>query len=176
MNSLEYISGFVIGVVIAVVIALLIRLLVKKKLGQNAYEYDERQKAIQGTGYKFAYFTLLICVVLGGIVETALGIGWIGLFPFSILCMWISISVFVTYCVIKDAYFTLQTKRTALMIAFLLIGLINIACVIFDGDPVFADGKFGTIFANLCTGVCTLYLTGVMLVKALAERRQDGEE
>ena len=63
MNSLSYILGFLCGIAVVALVVLLIRLVFKKKSWVLCGEYDERQKAIQGCGYKYAYFTLMIAVI-----------------------------------------------------------------------------------------------------------------
>ena len=91
MNTVPYILGFLCGLIVVAIVALLLRYVLKKKNGVLCGEYDERQKAIQGRGYKYAYFTLMIAVAAGGVFDAWLGVKWIELFPFAMLCLWLSL-------------------------------------------------------------------------------------
>ena len=74
MNSPAYILGFFCGLLAVAVMMFLLRCVLKKKnVGLCSGEYDERQRAIQGLGYKYAFFTLLILVAVGGAVEEIIG-------------------------------------------------------------------------------------------------------
>ena len=180
MKSTAYISGFLAGLAIVVLIVL-IRVFLKRRLGAGVCgnEYDERQKAIQGAGYKYAYTTMLITMTLGGIIENLFGVEWASLFSFAIIGMWLSICVFVTYCVIKDAYFSLRSRRKPLLVISLAAGLINLGIglrnCIFDGGLI-ENGHLDLNFTSLFTGVCCLYLGVMMVVRTIYERRMEESE
>lgn len=176
MNSKAYIMGFLCGLLCVAVVGIIIRKVFKKKLGVNGNEYDERQKAIQGTGYKLAYMTMLGVTIIGGIVENMLGITWCSLFTFALIGMWLSICVFITYCVIRDAYFSLRSRRKPLMIVMLAVGAVNLLIglrnCIFEGG-LFPNGRLELNFSNLLTGACCIYLGVMMLVRTIYERRRE---
>ena len=175
MKENAYMLGFICGLVIVFAVCIVLRIVNRKK---KACEYDERQEAIRGTGFKYAYFTALIVMVLGGIVETMTGVSWCNLFTFALLALWVSICVFTTYCVVKDAYFTLRSKRGLLMVIFLAAGVINL-CIGIDSivrGEILEGGALSLNASNLITGAACAYLFLMMLGYAIYERRRGDSE
>ncbi len=175
MKSAPYILGFFCGLAIVLMISVILRIKFKNKKG---YEYDERQEAIRGTGFKYAYFTAMLIAVIGGIVETMADKSWCSLFPFAMICLWASLCVFITYCVIKDAYFTLRSKRNLLIAIFFMAAAINLYFgieSIISGE-IIVGGALGLNATNLITGASCLYLGAMMLLHSIHERRQEDAE
>lgn len=174
MNGNAYVYGFLCGLMIVAVAVLLMRL-VKR---QRNSEYDERQEAVRGRGFKLAYFTAIIALVLGGCVELLLDVAWCGLFSFAMLALWLSICVFTTYCVVKDAYFTLRSKRKALIFIFFAAGAINLVIGVRSivAGELLVGGVLSLHSVNLLTGACCLYLGAMMIVRSLWERNRGDAE
>ena len=172
MKSKAYSLGFITGIIIVAIVITIIRVFLKRKTDVFSNEYDERQKAIQGVGYKIAYMTTLGLIALGGIASM-----WVEEFPlsmleFAITVIWISICVFVTYCIMKDAYLSFRARRKTLLAIWLAAGAVNIAmCFI----PMISGETDALSYTNLLTGIALVYLSAVMGVKALIERK-GGEE
>ena len=176
MKSLPYILGFLCGLAAVAVAVLIIRYVFKKKDSLFCGEYDERQKAVQGCGYKYAYFTMMIAVVLGGLFDQGTGIKWIEQFPFAMLCLWISLCVFVTYCIVKDAYIALHARRKVLIGVFTVVGVLNLAIALSEilcGEGIVTAGRLNLSSSNLLTGAACLYIAIALCVKAILERRQE---
>ena len=172
MEPKAYSLGFVVGIMVVAVTIIIIRNVLKKKTSVFSNEYDERQKAVQGVGYKIAYMTTLALVALGGVASL-----WMEKFPlsmmeFAITVIWISISIFVTYCIMKDAYLSFRANRKALLAIWLAAGAVNIAMSFI---PMISGETASISYTNLLTGIALLYLSVVMGVKALIERK-GGEE
>jgi len=172
MKSKAYSLGFVTGIIIVAIVIVIIRVFLKRKTGVFSNEYDERQKAIQGVGYKIAYMTTLYLVALGGVASM-----WMEKFPlsmleFAITVIWISICVFVTYCIMKDAYLSFRARRKTLLAVWLAVGAVNIAMCFM---PMISGETDSISYTNLLTGIALVYLSAVMGVKALIERK-GGEE
>lgn len=179
MNSVSYILGFLCGLAVVALVVLLLRYVFKRKNGVLCGEYDERQKAIQGCGYKYAYFTLMISVVAGGVFDVWTGIKWIELFPFAVLCLWLSLYVFVTYCIAKDAYVSFQAKRKVLILIFALSALVNLGIALMEilcGDGIITDGCLNMSSANLFTGAASLQIAIALCVRAVYDRVQREDE
>ena len=179
MKSLPYILGFLCGLAVVAVAVLLFRYVFKKKSWLLGGEYDERQKAVQGCGYKYAYFTLMIAVVAGGLFDAWTGVRWIEPFPFAMLCLWLSLCVFVTYCVAKDAYVALQAKRRVLIGVFLVLGLVNLGIAlgeIFCGDGILTGGCLNLTSSNLFTGAASLQIAIALCVRAVYDRVRREDE
>lgn len=179
MNTVPYILGFLCGLVVVAIAVLLLRYVFKKKGGVLCGEYDERQKAIQGRGYKYAYFTLMIAVVAGGLFDAWMGVKWIELFPFAVLCLWLSLCVFVTYCIAKDAYVSFQAKRKVLILIFALSALMNLGIALMEilcGDGIITGGCLNLSSANLFTGVASLQIAIALCVRAVYDRVRREDE
>ena len=179
MNTVPYILGFLCGLVVVAIAALLLRYVLKKKNGVLCGEYDERQKAIQGRGYKYAYFTLMIAVAAGGVFDAWLGVKWIELFPFAMLCLWLSLCVFVTYCIAKDAYVSFQAKRKVLILIFALSALMNLGIALMEilhGDGIITSGCLNLTSANLFTGAASLQIAIALCIRAVYDRVQREDE
>ena len=179
MNTVPYILGFLCGLVVVAIVALLLRYVLKKKNGVLCGEYDERQKAIQGRGYKYAYFTLMIAVAAGGVFDAWLGVKWIELFPFAMLCLWLSLCVFVTYCIAKDAYVSFQAKRKVLILIFALSALMNLGIALMEilhGDGIITGGCLNLTSANLFTGAASLQIAIALCIRAVYDHVQREDE
>ena len=118
-------------------------------------------------------------MVLGGLLEMALGKTWCDLFVLAMIALWISICVFTTYCVVKDAYFTLRSKRTLLIVIIGAASIINL-CIstshIVQGICIIENGRLSTGFVNLFTGVSCLDLAVMMTIRTFYERKMELEE
>ena len=179
MNTVPYILGFLCVLIVVAIVALLLRYVLKKKNGVLCGEYDERQKAIQGRGYKYAYFTLMIAVAAGGVFDAWLGVKWIELFPFAMLCLWLSLCVFVTYCIAKDAYVSFQAKRKVLILIFALSALMNLGIALMEilhGDGIITGGCLNLTSANLFTGAASLQIAIALCIRAVYDRVQREDE
>ena len=179
MNSVSYILGFLCGLAVVAIAVLLLRFVFKKKSWVLGGEYDERQRAIQGRGYKYAYFTLMIAVAAGGVFDAWLGVKWIELFPFAMLCLWLSLCVFVTYCIAKDAYVSFQAKRKVLILIFALSALMNLGIALMEilhGDGIITGGCLNLTSANLFTGAASLQIAIALCIRAVYDRVQREDE
>ena len=172
MKSKAYYFGIAAGVLAAAIVVIILRTILKKKTDVFSNEYDERQKAIQGTGYKLAYFTMMILVALGGLISVVMEKFPLSITQFAIVCIVVSVCVFVTYCIVKDAYLSFRTKRKNILCIWLAVGAVNLAMAFIPG----LTGEITEVsFVNLLVGIALLYLSIVMLVKTLIERK-GGEE
>lgn len=179
MNTVPYILGFLCGLIVVAIVALLLRYVFKKKSGVLCGEYDERQKAIQGCGYKYAYFTMMIAVAAGGLFDAWTGVKWIELFPFAVLCLWLSLCVFVTYCIAKDAYVSFQAKRKVLILIFTVSALMNLGIAlmeIFCGNGIITGGCLNLTSANLFTGAASLQIAIALCIRAVYDRVRGEDE
>ena len=173
MNSVPYILGFLCGLIVVAIAVLLLRYVFKKKNGVFCGEYDERQKSIQGCGYKYAYFTMMIAVAAGGLFDAWTGVKWIELFPFAVLCLWLSLCVFVTYCIAKDAYVSFQAKRKVLILIFAVSALMNLGIALMEilcGDGIITNGCLNLTSANLFTGAASLQIASALCIRAIYDR------
>lgn len=141
-------------------------------------DYDERQEAIRGRGYKYASYTAwvllgaLACCKIGDVnlhIDDAL-------VAFSIMV--ISVLVQTVHAVMNDAYFGSNNDRRKYLIFSVVIAFINIAAFVarfIDGD-VIVDG---TLTWHSINGVCGLMFVvlGIALgIKNIINKKEEAEE
>lgn len=122
-HSTSYLIGLFVGIFVGL---LLVGILFKwvKKDRRGKCNYDERQMAIRGVGYKYAFFTGLIgevaimCVhdITDKYVSTSVLI-------FAVVI--ISIAVYAIYCIGKNGYVALNENPKRETVLFIVIGAIN---------------------------------------------------
>lgn len=165
--------GVLVGLLIAVVI-------VKAYNTDNKFksDYDERQEAIRGRGYKYASYTawallgLVACLSIGEVdihMDNAV-------LAFAILA--ISLLVQTIHAVMNDAYFGSNNDRRKYIVFFIVIAAINLAgfavrCT--EGDLI-VDG---TVTWGAINGICGLIfvILGIALgIKNVINKREEEEE
>lgn len=138
-------------------------------------KYDERQMAIQGKSYKYAFFTVLICNTIYGIAETVSDHPLAEPMAAMLICICIGVFVYAAIGIWKEAYFALNEQPKRIVIIFLAISLINF----FAGWRNIQEGniiKDGTLQLSSCNLICSILLLAVLLVmlfKHLADKREE---
>ncbi len=176
MKSTSYVLGFLCGLLAVAVIGLLLRFIFRKKPGFFGNKYDERQMAVQGVGYKYGFYALLIALVLGGVIENFAGRQLMTLMSFAVVCLWVGLTVFIAYCIRFDAYIAINAKRKPLLIAFVIAAVINLflfAINVSRDGLTNADGILNDCFGNLVTGAALLILCIVLVIREIRERRSE---
>lgn len=124
--NFAYYAGIICGIAAVAIVGFIIGFALKKKQRAPA-EYDERQEAVRGKGFKYGYVALVAYLAVYGLLD-ALGIYWChtgaGLF-FGFL---ISVTVFLVYCIYKDAYFTVSDKPGFYVILLAVLAAANLVC------------------------------------------------
>ena len=165
--------GFAIGLIIA-----LILLRITKTTANKRCEYDERQKVARGNGYKYGFWTLVIC----NTVYAFLSIGF-SKFPMDtasimMICIVLGISVHISYCIWHDAYFALNENKSRLMVIFAVVGVINICLGLRNllAGEMIEDGILNFRSMNLICGVLFIILFAEILLKSKSGRISDGSD
>ncbi len=124
--NFAYYAGIICGIAAVAIVGFIIGFALKKKQRAPA-EYDERQEAVRGKGFKYGYVALVAYLAVYGLLD-ALEIYWChtgaGLF-FGFL---ISVTVFLVCCIYKDAYFTVSDKPGFYVILLAVLAAANLVC------------------------------------------------
>lgn len=177
-QSLAYMLGFMVGVGIVLVvscIAILILMKVTKKDGNLKCKYDERQDLIRGRGFKYAFFTLLIynmVIPMLKICDVELPADSTALFMIGAVA---AMLVYVIYAIWNEAYFSLNENPKAIMIAFALIGIINLTLGIIrmvDGTFL-TDGKLTFNSINFMLGIVFVIIFITLAAKQICNKREE---
>lgn len=167
--------GFCVGFVVVAILLNIIKSIRKKKNnGVVPTEYDERQKAIRGVAYQYAFFTLLAYFLGNGFVCIFFG-DWAGTFEMNFVGICISLIVFAGYAVCKDAYVALQSKLSYYTVLFFIVGLINIAIYVMN---IFTEesGEDKFLYINLECGVTFVVIAIIALGKIMYDKQMAKKE
>lgn len=182
--SIYYLLGVICGVAVGLVLVAALVWLTRKMGGKIDLDikkdaYDERQLLARGVAYKFAFYTLLIGMVIIALMEEIAGIK---LFM-SMAGVWamacISLAVFVTICIVKDAYMSLYENVKGVVIMFSGVALLNIVIAIsniIDGAPWIENGVLSVGCTNLIVGVLFVYILIVFVCRVIYNNKQLEED
>lgn len=173
MDSIMVISimaGFMVVIIISLISAIVLK---AKKMPLEAY--DERQLLIRGNGFKYGFFSVMICnLMLGVLLHTGLFSAIAPYIGFLVSVM-IGFLVFMSYCIWNDAYLTRNARPMSFVIVFGIIGLSNLlmgATHIMDGSVLETElDKNGLI--NLICGVIFIIVATVALLKELKNKKEE---
>ena len=170
-HSLGYIFGLLVGILVGVgVIALLFKLKVMD------LTFDERQERARGQAYKYGFWTLVICLLLYGFSDMALG-RWCDVITGVMLCLAGALVVFASVCIVKDAYLSLKEKPRQVMTLLTVISILNlgIGFMNWKHGQVVKDGVLTYSAVNGICGVMILTILVVYVVNYLLAKREAGE-
>lgn len=175
-SDFYYAFGFSIGITIVFVIITLILFISKN----NFDSYDERQIRARGECFKVAFFVFGFVMLIDAILRDSLD-NYIMEHMMSVfLAFVISILVFVTIAIFKDAYFyvTQENKSKPVAIGFTLLGLGNfilgLVRIVIDGPIV--DGVLNIAFMNILCALMFAVIGVDVLIKRMLDKKQDSEE
>ncbi len=163
-----------IGIIVGIIVGLLICLVVFRFFnndGKMKTQYDEMQELIRGRGYKYAFYTMLVCEGL----LIPLSIGNVRL-PFDaasthFLIIFIGVVVHFTYSIFNDAYIGLNTNMKRFVIVMVIVAVINFASAFaaFKSGDLFVDGQFREPFVNFLCGMLFVVLAIELFIKRIID-------
>ena len=137
--------------------------------------YDERQTAVRGRAFKWAYGTLLAALLLYAVTDGL----WDWCVPFAGCALAISVSLvpFLFICIFGEAYWWADVSRTGQFVSIALLGLLNlgIAVVAAANGELVAGGELQVGGANLSLGLVFI-LVFVAAAIQRARLRREGED
>lgn len=168
-RALGIIYGLAIGIIIAGII-----LTITKKDDSTKCKYDERQEIVRGRGYKYGFFTTMVCNVLMLVLNEM----DVKLFQEMSIAMFVSVlagvGVFASYCIWNDSYFALNENFRSVMVMFIVVAFINLSTGISNvvNGTAIQNGGFTFESMNLFCGILFVLIFAVLLAK----RVKDGKE
>lgn len=142
--------------------------------------YDERQELERGRGFKYAFFTMLVYLLVMVYIDAA-GLSLAADTSLLYCCgILLGILVYMVYCVWHESYFALNQNMRSVMIALGLIGLSNFLIGLInllDGTLV-ENGKLTFRITNLLCSFLFFALFLTMLLKKIVSSKSNsaGEE
>ncbi len=166
-KPLAFTLGIITGFIFVFIITYIISRIARKKSGQRTNytgpKYDERQLLARGRAYKAGFFTMIFYAALAGVLSDMYGIHLL----MSFAGLWggvtISLLVFITICIVNDAYMTLYENVRSVN---LLFGIIIVANLIGDFGmlrshvSLIEDGRLGI----QCVNIMALFLLTMILI------------
>ena len=182
--NIYYLLGVICGVAVGLAFVAILVYLTRKMGGKIDLDvkkdaYDERQLLARGVAYKFAFYTLLDGMVVIALMEEIAGIRLFMSMAGVWVMICISIAVFATICILKDAYMSLYENVKGVVIMFSAIGILNIAIGIgniVDGVPLIENGVLSTRCANLIVGLLFVYILPVFIGRVIYNNKQLEED
>ena len=174
--------GFIVGLCLVAAVVLIITIVSIVKDGKAAKQYDERQTIVRGKAYQVMAITGAIYMVAAALIDL-LGTKWAVTALQMLIGLLICVGAFITVCVIKDAYFALSEmsprKKIRNLASFFLIGVCNLLSFIvniLDGETMIDENGLQMDSINLIIAVLFLYLSAVLIVKMIADKKTAEEE
>ena len=138
--------------------------------------YDERQTAVRGRAFKWAYGTLLVTLVICSVTDEI----WNWCVPLTCCTIAITASLypFLWVCVFGEAYWWADVSRTGQYVTMTLLGLMNLGLALADaarGDLI-VDGELQMGGANLALGSAFIYLFVIAMVQRRRLSREGEDE
>lgn len=178
IEARKAINAVVVGVYAGVIIGIIcvVLLLALTKNGDSAKcRFDERQELVRGRGFKYGFFTLLICNFIVFMLEMSDVPVYAETEVIVVINCLIGISIYVIYCIWNEGYFALNENRKRLMVAFAVIGVGNLlvsAVNIAEGTMI-ENGKLTFRSLNLCCGLLLIVVFVTLLLKKVCKDGKD---
>jgi hypothetical protein len=175
-----YLWGIAVGILIGVIIVVLVFAYNKKKTGSVVGgDFDERQQLLRGKAFQAGFFTMLILSFLyWALVRLVLERPLMEDGLSALICALVGVGVFGFYCILHDAFFTVQNKPKNYIILFTATTLCQIPSAINN----IQEGRVvenGVLTFGVIPIVCAVLFLGILtaiVCKMLAMRKEDAEE
>lgn len=160
---------------LALVIAIICIRRVIRGRAVNA-KYDERQLAVQGKAYKYAYFTMSMVLILEVLGDMMLGVKLIEANLLILIAVCVSVMVFAIACIMKDAYVAPKTDMRFAWMILVLVGGLNLVIGLIE----LIHGKIrivnGTLEAFPVTLISGAVILGIVAAYGIRQHQIKREE
>ena len=137
--------------------------------------YDERQTAVRGRAFKWAYGTLLVALLLYAVTDGL----WNWCVPLTGCAIAITASLypFLWVCVFGEAYWWSDVSRTGQYVTMALLGLLNLGLAAADAAEgrLVEDGVLQIGGANLALGSVFIFVFIVSFIQGRRAKRGGDE-
>ena len=178
-TALIVIWGIIVGIVFAF---FLLELFVTDA---DKQKYDERQRLEQGKAFKLGFFTLLITTGMLAVFDLSHSHPGESYGIYYVMALFVSISVYIAYCIWTESYFAINQNTTKVLIFFALISILNLAISIVNiyHGLIFVNGHLTFRVLNIMCAllfvvvfITTLIRKMVNAKKAASDEEDDEED
>lgn len=172
MNT-AYLLGIVCGVAVGLIF-LAIVLKFSKTDGGIRSKFDERQKIVRATGFKFAFFTLVIYDMAYGFLNSAMDRRFMDDLSGMFIGCCLSVVVYAAYAVWNEGYFSINENPKRILIVFGIVAVFNMAFGIRNlvQGRLIKDGMLTSECLNLICGITFIVLFAIMFIKWQVSKRE----
>lgn len=173
MNT-AYLIGIVCGIAVGI-IALVVMMKFARTDGALRCKYDERQRIVRATGFKFAFFTLLFYDLAYGIINSAMDKRWMDDLTGMFIGCCISVVVYAAYAIWNEGYFSLNENPRRMLFVFGVVGLCNMVIGVRNvlEEGLIQDGMLNSKCLNLVCGLTFIFIFVILFTKWQVSKRED---
>ncbi|MDO4276096.1 MAG: hypothetical protein Q4D16_20695 [Eubacteriales bacterium] len=172
MNK-EYLIGIICGMIVGV---LLVAVLMKKARtdGSLKCKYDERQRLVRATGFKYSFFTLMAYDLIYGATNAVMDNRWaedmVGMF----LGICISVVVYAGYTIWNEGYFSMNENPRKVLVIFAAVAVLNFigAFRMLSETSVIENGMLMSNSMNLICGLTFIVIFIIVFIKWQVSKRE----
>ncbi|MCR5301798.1 MAG: hypothetical protein K6E49_05105 [Lachnospiraceae bacterium] len=174
MNATSY--GFAVGLIIGL-IAIILLFKYANRDGKIKTEYDERQKAVRGKAYKYAFYTVVFAqAILMWFNMTGLDLP-VADYVLQFIVIIAGCTVLATYTIWNDVYWGLNNDHKKYQIIFAIAFVLNILPLVMNiiHGSMYEDGKLGMPMLNAVVIIMMVIVFAELLIKRFADKYTDEE-
>ncbi len=172
--DIMWVTGLIVIVAIFIVIYAILYSKSVHRDGKKA-KYDERQMAVRGRGYMFAFYTAVIVSVIPCFFTDEMKLFFGNLLYFIPLIVGMMVHTF--YCVWNDAYIELNLDSKKWMTSISCIGFANLMIGIGNcSKGLLIDGEINSGIISLIFGIFAFLVLLELRVKSSLNKKKEAEE
>lgn len=170
-------TAMICGIIVGILLTRLLLVLTRTDKSKKC-RFDERQELIRGKGFKYGFFTMLVCNMLFVCMELAEIPLFAELGVLIIIGSVTGISVWLVYCIWNEGYFALNEDKGRMRSLFAAAAILNF---IVGGSSIvhgtiIQNGKLTYYSINLFVGLLFIIIFMTMFLKRICKDGKDEQE
>lgn len=173
MSNFLMMGSFLGVFIILFVIGLMIRFYNTK--GSWRCKYDERQERIQGKGYRYGFYSMIVYLGLDYLIINLMEYQWAESNVDLALGIFLGVGVYAIYCIMNGAFISLNENPKRYAAVVLFVAVINGICAVkmlMEGEMLIRHGQLSVNCLNLVCAVFLFIILGFMALKHLMDKRE----
>lgn len=164
MHRMGFLAGILSGGILAI---LLVRLTRTDRTFKC--KYDERQQLVQGRAFKYGFFGWMLFDAFCILADLGLEVRWMDRASLLFSGMLVGITVYASYSIWYDGYFSLNQKPAQVLSILVSIAVLNAVCAvrqIYVHQGLLENGVVSFYYScNLFMAAVSVFLLTVVAVK-----------
>ena len=171
--NIGYIAGLSFGIIFGIVLAIVL-FVVANSDHKIKSEYDERQQALRGKAYRYAFYSMIVVEAFLLVVDMSKMELPVENYVLHFAGIIIGGMVLATYSVFHDVYWGMNNNKKRYIVLFIALTVLNALPVIGAaraGDLI-ENGKLGVGGVN----IAVLIMMGVLLIELMIKHVMDNKK